>query len=84
MWGLDPLSWVFCIGIGAIGLIWSVILKQIPLEKILPGGGNKEITPAELEKMSTMNLKKKHDSKFYRNQSGIIKSSGVIEDRRID
>ena len=67
MWGLDPISWLFCICIGSLGLIVSIILKLIPLEKILPGGGKKEITPAELDKMSTMNLKKKHDSKFYRN-----------------
>lgn len=67
MWGLDPLSWLFCIAVGSLGLIWGIILKLIPLEKILPGGGKQEITKAELEKMSTMNIKKKHDSKFYRN-----------------
>lgn len=67
MWGLDPISWLFCIVIGSLGLLVSVILKFIPLENILPGGGNKEITKEELEKMSTMNIKKKHDSKFYRN-----------------
>lgn len=44
MWGLDPISWLFCIAIGALGLIWAIILKLIPLERILPGGGNKEIT----------------------------------------
>ena len=65
--GLDPISWLFCIAFGLIGILWGFILKLIPLEKILPGGGNKEITIDELNKMSTMNLKKKHDSNFYRN-----------------
>jgi len=38
-WGLDPISWVFCIAVGLIGYLWCIILKFIPLEKILPGGG---------------------------------------------
>lgn len=67
--GLDPISWLFCIAFGVLGMIWSLILKLIPLQNVLPGGGNKEITAEELNKMSTMNLKKKHDSNFYRNQS---------------
>ena len=65
--GLDPISWLFCIVFGLIGMVWSLILKLIPLEKVLPGGGNKEITKEELDRMSTMNLKRKHDSNFYRN-----------------
>lgn len=79
--GLDPLSWLFCIAFGVLGLLFKIILKFIPLEKILPGGGNKELTIAELNKMSTMNLKKKHDSNFYRNQSSMYRASGIIEDK---
>lgn len=65
-WGLDPISWLFCIAVASISLLISVILKFIPLEKILPGGGQKEITKEDLNKLSTMTLKKKHDSNFYR------------------
>jgi hypothetical protein len=43
-WGLDPISWVFCIAVAFLGMILNIILKLIPLEKILPGGGKKEIT----------------------------------------
>lgn len=79
--GLDPIGWIFCAAFGAIGLLWSIVLKLIPLEKILPGGGNKEITTEDLNKMSTMSLKKKHDSNFYRNQSNLFRASGMIEDK---
>lgn len=47
-------------------MVWDLILKFIPLEKILPGSGKKEITKHELERASTMNLRKKHDSNFYK------------------
>lgn len=83
-WGLDPISWVFCIAVALISMIWSVILKLIPLEKILPGGGKKEITREELDKMSTMTIKKRHDSAFFKKQSGMIKGSGMIEDRNVN
>lgn len=79
--GLDPISWVFCIAFGLVGLIWNFILKMIPLEKVLPGGGNKELSLDELNKMSTMSVKKRHDSNFYRNQSSMYRASGIIEDK---
>lgn len=84
MWGLDPISWLFCMLIGSFGLIWCIIIKFIPLEKILPGSGKKELPREELDKISSMNIKKKHDSKFFRAQSGIIRNSGLIEDKRLD
>lgn len=82
-WGLDPISWIFTIAFGLFGMVWDLILKFIPLEKILPGGGSKEITKEELERTSTMNLRKKHDSNFYKHQSNIQKSSSMIEDKHI-
>ena len=82
-WGLDPISWGLCIVVGAIGLIWSVILKLIPLERWLPGGGSKELPLSELNKMSTMTFRKRHDSKFFKMHSGMIRTSSVIEDRKI-
>ena len=65
-WGLDPLSWLFCIAIGMLGLIWSVVLKLIPLEKILPGGGKEEISIEELGRLNTIALKKPHTKKFFK------------------
>ena len=83
-WGLDPISWVFCIAVALISMLLNFILKLIPLEKVLPGGGQKEITQQDLNKLSTMSIKKKHDSNFFRNQSGMIKGSGIIEDKNIN
>lgn len=83
-WGLDPISWIFCIAVALIGMLLNFILKLIPLEKVLPGGGQKEITQQDLNKLSTMSIKKRHDSNFYRNQSGMIKGSGIIEDKNIN
>ncbi len=83
-WGLDPISWIFCIIIGSMSLLIGLILKFIPLEKYLPGGGQKELAKNELDKLSSMTLRKKHDSKFFRQQSGIHKKqSSMIEDRKI-
>ena len=79
--GLDPISWLFCIAFGLIGMVWDLILKFIPAQKILAGSGHKEITKAELDRASTMNLRKKHDSNFYKHQSGIHKGSSILEDR---
>lgn len=85
MWGLDPISWLFCMGFGVVGLLWSYMLKFIPLEKVLHGKGNKEITKVELENMSSMNVRKKHNSDFYRHQSSLKNvRSGIIEDKNIN
>jgi len=43
-WGLDPVGWAISIAIGSVSLIVAVIMKLIPLEKILPGGGSKELS----------------------------------------
>ena len=65
-WGLDPVGWLISIAIGSTSLLISVILKLIPLEKYLPGGGATELDHKALDKASTLNLRKKHDSNFYR------------------
>ena len=44
-WGLDPVGWAISIAIGSVSLLVGLLLKFIPLEKILPGGGDKEIKP---------------------------------------
>ena len=65
-WGLDPVGWVISIAIGSTSLLISAILKLIPLEKYLPGGGSHELDHKQLDHASTLNLRKKHDSNFYR------------------
>lgn len=62
MWGLDPISWLFCIGIGILVWIWSFILKLIPLERILPGGGKEELKKEDLDKYNALGVKKSHTS----------------------
>ena len=37
--GLDPVGWIFTIAFGLLCMIWSLILKFIPIHNILPGGG---------------------------------------------
>ena len=83
-WGLDPLSWLLCMVIGSTSLLIAFIFKFIPLEKILPGGGNKEIDLKDLNKMSSMSLRKRHDSEFFKNKPGLIKTSSIIEDKKLN
>lgn len=80
-WGVDPLGWVICIVIGFISLIVAVILKLIPLEKILPGGGNKELDVKDLDRINTLSIRKSHSTQFYKQQSGLLKKSAIIEDK---
>ena len=73
-WGLDPISWVFCLALGSTTLLVGFILKFIPLERILPGGGSEEITIAELEKFSSLSFRRSHSPRYYRQQAGMLKS----------
>lgn len=82
-WGLDPISWVFCIAIGSLGLIWGFILKLIPLEKILPGGGKEAIPINGLRKFSSMSLRKGHDKKFFEHQPGMLKRRTSIINKEL-
>lgn len=59
-WGLDPISWLFTIGIGTLTMLVNFLLKFIPLEKILPGSGKKGISKNELNKPSGAMLKRFH------------------------
>ena len=82
-WGLDPISWIFCIAIGLLGWVVGFILKFIPLERILPGGGAKEISPEEMNRINSMSIRKSHTSNFYRKQSVIERKSSIIQDQNI-
>ena len=77
-WGLDPYGWALCIVIAMGSWIWSFIFKFIPMEKILKGSGNEEISTEELNRSSTISLKKAHDQEFFqRRESMKIKQSFV-------
>lgn len=82
-WGLDPVSWIFCLGVGSLSLLLSLILKFIPLQNILPGGGSKEIKLSELNKASSLSIRKNHSSQFFKQQTGLMKRTSVIEDRNL-
>jgi Ca2+ transporting ATPase len=43
--GMNVSQWFIGIGLAAIGLIWSVILKVIPFQKFCPKLGNKQTDP---------------------------------------
>lgn len=66
-----------------VGLIWGVILRVIPLERILPGGGMKEVTQAELNRASSVSVRRSHNADFYKRQSVFDKKASVIEDRSL-
>lgn len=83
-WGLDPLSWLLCVFIGSWGLVIGLIFKFIPMEKVLCGGGKKEISLGDLNKMSSMTLRKRHDSEFFKNKPGLVKTSSIIEDKKLN
>ena len=78
-WGLDPISWVFCIAVGALSLPVSVILKCIPAERWLPGGGSKEITTAELNRASSLSVRKSHTSAFFNRQPSVDRKASLIQ-----
>ena len=80
-WGVDPVGWIICIVIGAFSLLVSFILKFIPLEKILPGGGKNALPVEELDRINTLTIRKQHSRKFFQQQSGILKKSAIIEDK---
>lgn len=82
-WGIDPAGWALCLGVGSTAMLMSLILKFIPLEKILPGGGDKEIKLADLNKASSLSIRKNHSSQFFKQQTGLIKRTSVIEDRNL-
>lgn len=80
-WGLDPIGWLISIAIGFISLFVSLLLKFIPLERILPGGGSKELDVKDLDRINTLSIRKSHSTQFYKQQSGILKKSAIIEDK---
>ena len=77
-WGLDPISWLFCIGVGMLGWVVSFMLKFIPLEHYLPGGGEKEITREEMNRLNSISVRRSHTSNFYRKQSVIERKTSII------
>lgn len=82
-WGLDPLSWLFCLGVGSTTMLINFLLKLIPLERILPGGGGKEIKLSDLNKASSLSIRKNHSSQFFKQQAGLLKRSSILGDKNI-
>ena len=78
-WGLDPYGWAICVLFGMGGWIVSALFKFIPLEKALPGSGKEEITKEELNRRSTMSLKRDHNEEFYKKKETLIHRSSFME-----
>ncbi len=74
-WGLDPIGWLISIAIGSLTLICAFVLKFIPLERCLPGGGKEELKVEDLKKMNSLAVRKFHSREFYQNRSSIHKKS---------
>lgn len=74
---------MFCIGVGLTGWIWGLILRFVPLEKILPGGGTKEVTREELNRASSVSVRRSHNADFFKKHSVFEKKGSVIEDKAL-
>ena len=82
-WGLDPYGWAICIAFGVGGWIFGAFSKFIPLQNILSGSGKEEITKEELNRGSTLSIRKKHDEDFFkRRESMNVRKSFVDTDGR--
>lgn len=66
-----------------IGLLWGLLLRVLPIERILPGGGQKEVTKDELNRASSVSVRRSHNNDFYKRQSVFDKKASVIEDRSL-
>jgi len=66
-----------------LGWIWGVILRLIPFERFLPGGGQKEVTQAELNRASSISVRRSHNADFYKKHSVFDKKASVIEDKSL-
>lgn len=78
-WGLDPYGWAICIAFGIGQWIFVFIFKFIPIEIFLPGAGKEVITKEELNRTSTMGIRRTHDDKFFKRNSIIAPRAGNQE-----
>jgi len=65
------------------GWVWGAILRLLPLERYLPGGGKNEVTPADLNRASSISIRRSHNADFYKKHSIFEKKSSVIEDKSL-
>ena len=63
--------------------VMGLILRFIPLEKILPGGGQKQVTAEELNRASSISVRRSHNADFYKKHSIFEKKASVIEDKAL-
>jgi hypothetical protein len=69
--------------VGLISWVWGFILRFIPLEKILPGGGKQEVTTEDLNRISSISVRRSHNANFYKKHSVFEKKASVIEDKSL-
>ena len=68
-WGLDPLQWLLCVGIGMLVVLFDLLVKFIPLQRFFRGLGSTELSKEDFQKVSTLAIKKHHDSQFFQRNS---------------
>jgi Ca2+ transporting ATPase len=81
-WGLGPAQWGISILIGLLGIPVRYLLVCLKFEKLCgdKGVGSREITQEELNKKSSVSLRKSHNKDFYRKQPSMAqKGSRVLQ-----
>lgn len=66
--------------VGMLGWVWGFVLRLLPLENFLPGGGQKEVAVSELNRMNSLALRRPHTSEFYRKHSIIDRRGSTTGD----
>jgi Ca2+ transporting ATPase len=71
-WGLDPYGWAICIAFGVGEWVFAFIFKFIPIEAFLPGAGKEVISKEQLNRTSTIGIRRTHDEKFFKRNSIVV------------
>lgn len=85
LWGLDPVGWLIsiCFAFGIIPLM--TLAKILGTSKIFmkftKGIGNEEISKEQLNRRSTISIRRGHSSRFMAEQPGISQRRSIIENR---
>jgi len=84
-WGLDPVGWIisilFAIAIWVVMFFAKLLGTSTLFKKCFKGYGNQEISKAELDRRSTISIRRTHTKQFMNEQPAIHQKRSVIEDR---
>ena len=79
-WGLSPAQWGISIFIGLLGIPVRYLLLCIKFERLCgdKGVGSKEITKEELDKKSSVSIRKSHNRNFYKKQPSMVQKGSRV------